>query len=486
MKLRRALALSAVDRYASMVIGALVVAVMSRILSPYEVGVTVLGMSVFMIVDLVRDVPTTYLVQRHELTPGATRAAFSVMLLISILAAVALCLAAPWLATYQGEPGLVPFFEVLARALLLGPFERPATAMFRRVLDFDKVAIVNVSATLTNALLAVGLAVLDFSYMSYAWALLGSNLVALTVARLVSDRRVGLGITVRGWAEALRIGGGSALWGLICRLTETVPHFVFTAYGQLGTVGLYGRAQLVADMPGKLLFSAIWPVALPALAAHQRSGAEVKRPVLDAIGLLSAFQWPGLLVVACLAHPITLLLLGSRWIEIVPVVQVLILARLFAPLDVVVYPLLMSQGRTLRLVVSALLPVPLYLTLIPLAAFHGLMAVALCYLLLVPFNSAVGFACIRGPLQLGLREVGAALRKSFLTSLTSLVGPLLVIAAHGFRFDLSIGQAVVAGALAAAGWALGLAATRHPLCYELLRIVNSARQVMAPRLGVRP
>ncbi|MBR0679061.1 oligosaccharide flippase family protein [Roseomonas eburnea] len=486
MRLRRALALSAADRYVSMVIGALVIAAVSRILSPEEVGVTVLGMTLFALVDLVRDIPTTYLVQRHEVTGATTRAAFTVMLGISAVAAAIVFLAAPALAAYQGEEGLTGFFRVLALALLLGPFERPLTALLRRELAFGRVALVNVTSVVANAVLMVGLALLGFSYMAFAWALVGSGLVTLVVAHAVGDRRHVIGLTRRGWTEALRIGGASGLWGLISRLTDTVPHIVFGAHGMLATVGLYGRAQTVADMPGKLLLAAIWPVALPALAARQRGGEGLKGPVLNAIGLLSAVQWPALLVLACLAHPATLILLGPQWLSVVPVVQVMLVARLLAPIDVVVYPVLMAQGRTLRLLMSVVLPMPVYVMVIVLAAPHGLMAVALSFLVLVPLYSVVGYVCIRGPLALGLADLARALGKSAVAAGGAVAGPAVVLAMEGFRFDISIPMAMLSGILACAGWSAALAATGHPLWAELKRSFDVVRHRTAPHFGARP
>lgn len=486
MRVRQALALSAADRYASLLIGAVVLALVSRILTPTEVGITILGMTLFALVDIVRDVPTIYLVQRQEMSRDAGRAAFSVMLLVSVVAALSIFLAAPALARYEGDEGLTEFFRVLALALLIGPFERPLTALLRRNMAFDKVALVNLSSVVANAVTMVGLALLGFSFMSYAWAVLGSGVVALLVAVAVSEQRQVIGLVGRGWKEAIHIGGASGLWGLISRFTEALPHIVFGLLGQLGTLGLYGRAQAVADMPGKLIYAAIWPVALPALAARRREGESLKGPVLTSVALLSAVQWPALLVLACLAHPITLILLGSQWIEVVPAAQLLILARLLAPLDVFVYPVLMTEGRTRRLLASALIPLPVYALVIALAAPHGLLAIAMCSLLLVPVYSVVGYFCIRGPLGLRLPELLAALRDSLVVAAAAAAGPAAIIALHGFRFDITLPMAALAVLLALAGWSAALVLARHPLSGELRRFLGVLRQRAPARLGARP
>lgn len=486
MSIRRALAISAADRYAALAVGALLLAVISRILTPEEVGVTILGMTIFTIVDILRDIPTAFLVQRRELTREAGRAAFTIMFTISAAAATLLILVAPLVASLKGDPDLVPFFRVLAAALLVGPFERPLTAVLRRSLSFDRVAMVTIAGVVTNAILMIGLAFAGYSFMSFAWALLGSGLASLAVALSVCGHRGMLVPALGGWGEAMRIGGCASAWGILCRVTENLPQLVFAGFGMIGALALYSRAQMIADMPAKLLYPAVWQVALPAMAARQREGGSLKEPLLEALSLLSALQWPALVVLACLAHPATMLLLGPQWTGIVPAIQMLLVARLFAPFDIFVYPVLMSKGLVGRLLLTAVIPLPFYVVLITLAVPYGPLAVAACFLLLVPVYSVASLLLVRGPIGLGLRELWSALAGSALVTLAAAAGPFTLLATRGFDFALPPIWAVLAGVLAFAGWAAALVATQHPLCAEIRRLRAKFRVPSRVRIGARP
>jgi O-antigen/teichoic acid export membrane protein len=486
MKIRRALALSAADRYASMLVGAIMIAAVSRILTPREVGVTVLGLTIFALVEIIRDVPTAYLIQRQEATREAVRTSFTIMLSISCLAAALLFAAAPTLAAHQGDDGLTVFFRVIALTFLIGPFERPLTALLRRDMAFDCVAVINVACAVSNAVLTIGLALLGFSYMACAWALLGSNLTSVVLAHAFSRRRGVLGLSLQDWRSALRIGGSSGLWGLTLRFTDTLPNLAFGALGLLGAVGLFGRAQTLVDMPAKLLFAVISPVALSALSARQRGGEGLKRPVLEAISHLTAVHWPAFLLLALLAHPVTMLLLGPQWVAVVPILQVLALSRLFAPLEALVYPVLMALGAPRRLLLSAMVPAPVYAIAILAAVQFGPMVVAACYLILVPISGAAAYVAIRRPLGIGVRDLVAATGKSLVATIAALIGPVFLLAVSGFRFDLSLGLALCAGVLAVVGWVAGLAAAGHPLWTEIRRIFDMALQWRPLRLGAEP
>lgn len=486
MRVRRALAMSAADRYASMLLGAVLVAVVSRLLSPHEVGVTVLGLTVFALVEIVRDVATSYLIQRHDVTRDDVRASFTIMFLLSGAAAALVLLAASTIAAHQDEEGLVAFFHVIAIAIMIGPFERPLTALMRREMLFDLVAAINVASAASNVVLTITLAMLGFSYMAAAWALLGSNLTSLLVVHAFTRHRGMLGFSLQGWRSVLRIGGSSSLWGVTLRLTDTLPNLTFAALGVLGAVGLFGRAQSLVDMPGKLLFAIISPVALPALAARKREGESLKRPVLDALGYLTVLHWPAFLILACLAHPVTMLLLGPQWAAVVPILQILAISRLFAALDILVYPILMALGASRELLLTAMLPLPLHAILVVLAAKLGPIAVAACYLVLAPISFAITFAIIRRPLAIGLADLFAATSKSLVVTLGTMMGPLALLAATGFRLDLSLARSIGIVGLAAVGWLASLAVTQHPLWIELRRMVDGARHRKALHVGAEP
>jgi O-antigen/teichoic acid export membrane protein len=453
-----------------MAVGALLVAAVSRILTPAEVGVTVLGLTLVMLLEMVRDVPSTWLIQREEMTRAVARTAFTVMFAISCVIAAALWFLAPAIATYEGDAGLIPFFRVIAVALLLGPFERPLLALLRRDMAFEKVAVISVAGVMVNAVAMIVLALAGFSYMAFAWAMVAAGIVVVVMANLLCPRRGMLGIDLSHWRGALRFGAASSLWGLIWRFAETLPSLSFGVLGALSQVGLYGRVQAMIEMPGRLLFSAIMPVALPAFSSMKRSGQNLNKPILGALELITAVHWPTYLVLACLAHPATMLLLGPQWVAIVPALQVMAVAKLLTPIDIMVYPLLMAQGAVRLLVLSALIPLPGYLLLVPFAVQHGLMAVSLAFLLLLPFGSIVGLLCLRRVVTISLGDLLIALRRSAVVALAAVAGPLvMVVLVHGGSFDLPWDTTVAALMLALLGWIAALAATGHPLFAEVRR-----------------
>ena len=120
--IRRAVLVTSSERYVVMVLNFLLIAVASRLLTPSEIGVAALGLSISMIAEAVRDFGTgSYLVRASEITDTNARSAFTVALIISLLLGFAFFAAAPAAAAFYRDPRLVGYLEVLAVSIVFAP-----------------------------------------------------------------------------------------------------------------------------------------------------------------------------------------------------------------------------------------------------------------------------------------------------------------------------------------------------------------------------
>jgi hypothetical protein len=115
----------------------------------------------------------------------------------------------------------------------------------------------------------------------------------------------------------------------------------------------------------------------------------------------------------------------------------------------------------------SLVAIPFAAIVLGAAARFGLETLALSFFITVPIYEFLMLQAVQRRVRFAWSELGAVLRRSAVVTACSAAGPLALVAAGGFHFDLSLGMAVVAGALGAAGWLVGLWLTRHPLLGEL-------------------
>jgi len=479
--IRRALLFTSAERYLNLAVNFGLIAVVSRLLSPAEIGVAAFGVTIWALAETFRDVPSSYLVQQEDLSKTDVRTAFTVMFLISVALAAALILAAGWIATQYNDPKLAPYLQVFALALLPGPFERPIMALFRRNFSFGKFALINVTTVLVNAVVTIGLVTLGFSYMSFAWAALAGALSAAALALYLRRDFWMFSPHLGHWRRALRFGAYSSGFALLNQLSELLPYLVLSRFFRFEAVGFYNRALLVSQIPNKLLLSGLGPVVLPVLAAKARLGRDLKAPFLLGVSYISAVHWPAFVLLALLAHPAVEILVGSQWFSIVPLVQIMAVATLFTFCGILNYPALMAVGALRDLLLSSLIAMPVVVIINGVAATFGLMPLALSLLVTLPLQSIVALCFVRRHVQFSWSEFAAATVKSLVITAFSAALPAAQIFLAGMRFEMSIPRGIVLGCLAILGWLAGVWLTRHPLRDELLMLFGALRGARGAR-----
>lgn len=470
--IRRAFLVTTLERYLLLAVQLGLVAVVSRLLTPAEIGLAVLGMSLLAMAETLRDFGTgTYLIQAREVGRERVRTAFTVMVLVSTLIVAVIFACADLFAGLYGEARLAPYLRLIAVGFLLGPLSAPILALLRREMAFGAVALIGIASSLASAGTTIGLALLGHGYMSFAWGGIAWNAVAAVLAITVRPDTSIFRFRLTDWRSILAFGGYSSATVILNRMYEVLPYLALGRLQAAATVGLYNRTLVLCQIPERALLAGVVNVALPALSAEVRAGRSVKQPYLRAISYLTVVQWPVLVLVALLAHPIIDVLLGPQWLSIVPLVQIVALAQAFAFAAPLTFPVLVALGGIRDTLISSLLALPLSAVVVLVASSVGLEALAASMLFTVPLQIAIALHFVQRRVQFRWRELGASMAKSGAISVCSAVAPLAALALNGFRPDLPLATAILAGAGWALCWATALLLLRHPFADELRRVL---------------
>lgn len=478
--LRKALLLTTGERYIALLLSFGTMAVVSRLLTPAEVGVATMGWAILSIPYALRDLGTMdFLIQRQKVTAEETRAAVTVGMLAAIALVAAVLALAPSIGRTYGDPRIAEFLTVMVFAVLTDAVANPLVGLMRRDLAFSDVAVVNVTLAVVTAAVTIGLAFYGLSYMSVAWAGLVGNGAAAAVALWL---RPTPWIWRPRFREAPGVAGFGSIYSLMAALMrayEAMPYLALGRHMPSEAMGHYSRALQTCQLPEKVVFSGIISIAFPALAAEAREGRCLKKPYLAAIEMITAVQWPALLLLACLAPRVVAILFGGQWTDIVPLVQIMALASTLGAAGMLTYPILYAAGNLGHVLAMMALSLPLSSLVMILAAGWGTTALAASLFFTIPFNTYVALRFIKHHLGFTWTEFGGSLWRSLLTSAAAIAGPLAIVAAEGGSLDQPFGVQLMMALTALAGWLGGLAATGHPLAAELRRGYGAARAKFA-------
>lgn len=454
------------------------VPIIARLMGPAEFGISVLGLAALAMAEAVRDFGgTSYIINDKNLSARRVHTAFTIMLVLTLAMTIALLAAAGPIARFYGIEGLQPFIQVTALCYLVGPFVSPLNALLRRDLEFGRVAKITVGSTTVYAVCAIGLASLGHSYMSFAWASLASSITAMVLGFCYRSDLSIFRLSLGEWRLLVGFGRYEASASILMQLRDYLPYLIFGRLLNAEAVGLFQRATTICDLPKRTLLGGLSTLALPAMSACVRDGARLADTYLKAASYVTAVHWPSLALLALLAHPIVAVLLGPKWTEAAPLVQIIAAATLFNFSVSLTFSTLIAAGAVHRVFLMNLILVPASTVIVAFAAQYGLTAVAWSMFIAMPLETAIAMYFLRRSIPFSWLALGRALSPSAKVTALTVAGPSAVIALHG-TMHLSVAMGMLAGALGAAGWLAGLRVCGHPLYAEILRL----RDDMASRL----
>jgi O-antigen/teichoic acid export membrane protein len=468
---RRSLAFSVAEKYLSQILLVLTTAVMARILSPAETGLYMTANAVILLADNFRSFGIgVYIVQEKQVDRNVLQSAFTLTLVFSLAMGAAIYLGAGSLAEFYGAPQLKTLLAVASLGFLAIPFSSPILALLQRELAFNVVACINITTALIAFAITVTLGFAGFGPVSYVWGFVGASFAAGMLAFVARPQLWIFRLSFARTRELLSFGVVSSLITVSNIAYDMLPRLAFGKILGFDAVGLYARAVTVCQLPDRVVVSALQPVVLPAFAAQVRAGDSLKKGYLHGLALMTAVQWPALVMLCLLADPVVHILLGPQWGAVPPLVRFIALANMALAPAALTFPVLVAAGRVKDALWASLTSLPPSFMIMIAAAFHGLDAVAASLLLVAPLQMLVAYRFIRPVIDLSWAELAHAARDSACLTLGTALVPVAVVAASPTGFDFNWLQTVAALAGGATGWAIALMLVDHPLKKEIAGI----------------
>ncbi|MCM0083335.1 lipopolysaccharide biosynthesis protein [Geomonas sp. Red32] len=353
-------------------------AVLARLLDPKDFGLVAM---VTVVTGVYARFTTAGLssatVQHDEVTEGQLSTLFWVNMAAGMALAILCVVTAPALASFYREPRLYWITVALAAGFLANAAGVQHSALLQREMRFTALTVCETVAQAVALTAGVVCAWLGVGY----WALVAMAVVGPAVASagkwIATGWVPGRPRRGSGVRPMLRFGGTLTVNGLVCYLGYNLEKVLLGRFWGAASLGVYGRAFNLINIPTDSLNSSVGGVAFAALSRVQGEPERLRRYFLKGYTLVMSMTLPITICCALFAEEIVLVLLGPKWHEAA------VIFRLLAP-TVLVYGminpmawLLLSSGLQARSLKIALVIAPLMITADLLGLSWGPRGVAL-------------------------------------------------------------------------------------------------------------
>lgn len=370
--------------------------ILARLLSPHDFGLLALAMLVFNYANMITDLgmrPTV--VQTKEDINKVAYYAFVMVMAASITFTVAcILLAEPLTRLLGGSEELIPILRWMAVYVTIDGLWIIPESLLRRDLRFKELGLSQLPGELASTIIAIPLAMAGFG----VWSLVIGNCAGqlLRAALLWFYYRPWIWIRPQKWdkeivRKMLNFGLPSLGSGLLRYIQGLDTLIVGRRLGP-SSVGLYNKAMgltaRITEMVSNTIFGNI---LFPSYAKIQDDKPRLARAYLKSTKMVLLMIVPVSLGLALTASLFVPVLLGPKWIPMIPLWQIFSLFGLTRPISANSSPIFLATGQPRRNMTASLLSMglmfPLVLLLItPYGAIGAAVAVSITSLIVMFFN----------------------------------------------------------------------------------------------------
>lgn len=468
--IRRALSLSFIQTLVGLAFTFGGVVIVSRILTPAEIGIYSVAAGMVALVHMLRDFGVSeFLIQEKELDEALIRTVFTINISIAWVLAAVLFACSGMAGAFYGDVGVTDVLRVVCIVFVLLPFGVVPQNLMKRELEFGKLLKIRLGENIARACAVVGLAYAGFSYMSMAWAAVIGIAVMVGGCTLWGWRYRVTGLSLRHWKRVLRFGSNRTIADIARQIGDQSANLVIGRALGMTDAGLYSRGYGVVNMYNERVLGAIGNVAFPAFAREHRETGAAPQLFLKSLVYITGISWPFFGAGILLAYPVIRILFGSQWDAAVPLMRWLCTAAILGVLTFQCGAFLVALGRVRTVTRIEVKYQMLRVAITIAAAFYSVAAVAAVQIVVYVLAAALYYRKLRHYAGLSWRDCRRALAPSALVALATCAVPAAVVAWPGLLAQhllSGFGVAVVGGC---SGWWLCVRVLRHPLLDEMRR-----------------
>ncbi|QSP93525.1 oligosaccharide flippase family protein [Marinobacter salinisoli] len=312
--IRKALLHANLMHYSLRFIGLISTMVISRLLTPSEVGTfAIASASAFMLNEFKLLGANAWLIREKNLSSDKIGQALALTILVSWAIGLGMFGFAQKLSEYFNIGALEQLFKILSIGFFLAPYISIPMALLSRNYEYKQQMIITVSGNIAGLFIVVILIKNGFSYYSLAWGYSASMIIQFMLVRFYIPEDFTPIPNFKGISTVARFGIINSLSGMMMRASTSISDIIIGKLGTTYQVGIFSRGLGFVDFVTSTLVNGLSSVALPYLSAEKRAGGDIGDAYIRASTLTGALVWPVLAVISIASLPAIRLFFGDQW-----------------------------------------------------------------------------------------------------------------------------------------------------------------------------
>ncbi len=323
--------------------------ILTRYLSPSDFGLMAILMVVIGFAQIFIDVGmSNAIIYYSKITRTQLSSLYWVNILMALLLTVVTVVFAPYISVLYNEPRMASLLRDLSLVFILGGMGSQYRVLCQKELMFDKISKVDILSSLVSFVVVVFLIVKGFGLYSLIYSTLLNVALSSLLYMRIGFRSYGVPsfvLDVRGLKGFFRFGFFQLGERLFIYSHSQIDILLVGKLLGIEAVGIYSLAKTLIMRVVGIINPIVSKVTLPIMSKSKDDSFLLKAYYLNSVKYLALIVAPIFLFISLLSLPIVNVLFGQKWVDVVPVLQVLSFYGFFRAIGNPIGSLVLAKGR---------------------------------------------------------------------------------------------------------------------------------------------
>jgi O-antigen/teichoic acid export membrane protein len=289
---------------------------------------------------------TSALIREKNISETDKNTVFAINLIISVFLYFVLWWAAPLIARFFDQPQLIWLTRVMGLDILFRSLTIVQRAVFINELKFKLLSAIDIGVSILTGSVAIILAYYGLGVWALAIKFFTSSFL-VSIAFFWINPWIPSGfVDVSSFKRLFSFGSNLLITGLINTFFNNIYNIIIGKFFSPATLGYYNRAFTFTSQTLSTVLIALEQVSYPILSKTRDSSERMKTAYRKIIITITFVNFLLATLLAFTAEPLIKVLLGDKWLETVPFIQILCISAIVGHLASINQTLYQVIGRS--------------------------------------------------------------------------------------------------------------------------------------------
>lgn len=335
------------ERIGAQLVSLVVSIILARLLLPSDYAIVGIVTIFFNFANvIVSGGLNTALIQKKDSTQADYSTVLYTSLALSVLIYIILFFTAPLIAKVYEMPIIVPVIRIMSLTVIINAVKSILTAYIANTLQFKKMFISTMTATLVSAVVGISMALMGFG----VWALVAQqmfNAIASTAALFITTKWKPLAVfSVKSFKELFGYGWKIFATSVISTIYDEINPIIVGLKFSAVDLSFYTKGKSFPSLLNGTINQTLSTVLFPVMSKVQDDMSAVLSITRRYIRVATYVIFPLMCGFLALSESFVLLLLTEKWLGAVPYIQIFCISYMFDMIQVGNLQTIKAIGRS--------------------------------------------------------------------------------------------------------------------------------------------